>query len=307
MSGESQKLQHGEVTLCPICGEDAFWPVSFFDPASDRIVRRGEGYYWRLCRRCGNATPSQRASRAELQSYWERNRVDESAFSVTDGLWARRVWESDIWGRRTYDFVSPRIRTAGRRLLDVGCGLGGTIARFSAEGWQAHGLDPDPNTKPFHDRLGISTQIIRFEEAVLQPPYDLVCIAHAIYFLEDPKDSIRRIRDLLSPDGLCVVVYSHLFSSLNIGRPALAHTWYPTRSSLVYLLNQEGFELIASQTMKGSDMLLFQAGDPPAPKGRPWQALWMHRTQGLRHRTLGTFLRAGLSSSRTIRNALSRH
>jgi SAM-dependent methyltransferase len=285
---------------CPICGFDQFWKISFIDPENGEIVRRAHGYHWRLCRNCGNATPSVKAARAQLQAYWEKNRIDEDAFAVTEQLWSQRIRESDVWGRRTYDFALPWIKSTGRRFLDIGCGLGGTVARFSSAGWDASGLDPDPNTKTVHDRLGIDVRIARFEEAKLCPPYDVICVAHAIYFLEDPKQSVSRVRDMLSEEGLCVVVYSHLFSALNVGRPAFAHTWYPTRESLVYLFEQEGLKLMDRRVSRGSDLLLFGLGKCRKPHGHPWKALVAHRSQIIRHETIGRAMRGALKFYRKI-------
>ena len=292
----AEKTRH-----CPICGNGSFWPVSFIDPESGRVARRSHGYYWRLCQRCGNAAPSVKIDRTELQAYWEKNRVEESSFQVTADVWSQRLAESRVWGQRTYEFVHPWVQFSGRRFLDIGCGLGGTVVCFAAHGWQASGLDPDPNTKPFHERQGIETTIGRIEEVALQGPYDVIGVAHAIYFIEDPKEFTRRMRELLSPEGLFVVVCSHLFSSLNLGRPGLAHTWYPTRDSLLYLLEQGGFELVARQTMKGSDMLLLRRSEPRQPMGRPWSALLCHRTQLLRYHTIGRLLRAGGFFYRRVR------
>ena len=286
---------------CPICGNARFWPVSFIDPESDRVARRSRGYYWHLCKKCGNAFPSVKPGRAELQVYWEKNRVEEGSFEVTGEVWSQRLADSEVWGQRTYEFVHPWVQSPGRRFLDIGCGLGGTVACFAAHGWQASGLDPDPNTKPFHERQGIDTTIGRIEEAALRGPYDVICVAHAIYFIEDPKDFTRRMRELLPGDGLFVVVCSHLFSPLNVGRPGFAHTWYPTRHSLLYLLEQEGFELVARRTMKGSDLLLFRPAEPRRPTGRPWSALFAHRTQLLRYHTMGRLLRTGGFFYRRIR------
>jgi len=302
MIGAVANPSEARAVSCPICGAERFWTVSFFDPDTGSIVLRTHGYYWRLCRNCGNAAPSIRVSSSELQAYWERNRLDGSVRPVTENLWKQRMRESEVWGRRTYDFVRPWIKDCRGRFLDIGSGLGGTVAKFAAEGWKAFGLDPDPNTKPFNDRLGINVQIARFEEAELHPTYDLVCVAHAIYFLEDPKESLLRIRGLLAEDGFCVVVYSHLFSSMNVGRPALPHTWYPTRDSCVYLFGQEGFDLVAKKSLRGSDMLLFRlASAARQASGRPWHALALHKSQTLRYRTIGTVLNATRSVYRKFR------
>lgn len=287
---------------CPICGATKFWAVSFLDPDTDRVTKRKTGYFWRLCCRCGNATPSIRPSRSSLQAYWERNRVEESTFRVTEDVWSRRLNESRIWGERTYEFVKPWASVPTGRFLDIGCGLGGTVSVFAEHGWQAGGLDPDPNTKAFHERQNIQTQIGRIDEVELAPPYEVICMAHAIYFVDEPREFLERVRDLLSPGGLFVVVNTHLFSSMNVGRPGLPHTWYPTRHSCVCLFGQAGFQLIADKSVRGSDMLLFQtASTARRVSGHPWQAWLLHKSQIPRYRTIGTALNAARAVYRKVR------
>lgn len=275
---------------CPICREGGFWPVSFIDPASGKVTKRVSDYHWRLCRNCGSSYPSFPIGRNELQRYWDQNRVEESTFRVTDEVWARRLSDGAAWGRRTYDFLSPCVKSKGRRFLDVGCGLGGTVAVFQEHGWDAHGVDPDPNTKPFHEKQGLQTRIGRFEDVPRESPFDVICIAHAIYFIEDPRNFVQQVRKALSQDGLFMILSTHLFSSMSIGRPGYAHTWYPTIGSLIYLLEQEGFEIIRSRSLKGSDMILAKVSGFKHPKGHPWKALIAHQTQCLRHKTIGRVL-----------------
>lgn len=287
---------------CPICSAGKFWIVSFLDPDTDRVTERGTGYFWRLCCRCGNASPSVKPSRESLQAYWESNRIEESAFRVTEEVWQRRLAESRIWGERTYEFVQRWATVPTGRFLDVGCGLGGTVSVFAGRGWQASGLDPDPNTKVFHDRQNIETQIGCLDQAELSPPYDVICMAHAIYFVEEPREFLARVRKLLSPSGLFVVVNTNLFSSMNVGRPGLPHTWYPTRHSCVYLFQQEGFELMASKSVRGSDMLLFRVSATAGQvRSRPWHAWLLHKSQTLRYRTLGSALNAARAIYRKVR------
>ena len=286
---------------CPICDCGEFWPVSFIDPATDRVVLRTNGYHWRLCRTCGSASPSVRICREDLQKYWDKNRVEESSFRVTREVWDRRLAECKVWGKRTFDFVAQWTRPDGRRFLDIGCGLGGTVARFQENGWDAYGLDPDPNTKAFHEEQGLRTRIGRFEDEPAGEAFDVICIAHAIYFVEEPRAFVRQVRKTLSDQGLFVIVSTHLLSSMTAGRPGFAHTWYPTRESLFYLLEQEGFEILATRSTKGSDMILARASGAKKPKGYPVKAWLAHTTQTLRHRTLGRLLLLGLNLVRGLR------
>jgi len=241
-----------------------------------------------------------------LQQYWDNNRVEESAFRVTAEVWARRLGDSRVWGKRTFDFVAPWVRPGGRRFLDIGCGLGGTVACFQGNGWDALGLDPDPNTKPFHEEQGLQTRIGRFEDASMEPAFDVICIAHAIYFVEDPLAFVQQVRKALSERGLFVIVSTHLLSSMCVGRPGFAHTWYPTRESLIYLLEQEGFKILRSRSLKGSDLILAEASVPRKPTGHPWKAWLAHKTQSLRYQTLGRILLLGLNFVRGIRKVWKR-
>ncbi len=286
---------------CPICEGNSFWPVSFIDPVTGHIIRRSEGYSWRLCKNCGSASPSLQPPREDLQQYWDKNRVEESAFRVTDEVWARRLADGAVWGKRTFDFVVPWVSTGGRRFLDIGCGLGGTVACFKDNGWDAQGIDPDSNTKFFHEKLGLHTRIGRFDTTAQEENFDVICIAHAIYFVEDPRAFVQQVRKTLSERGVFVIVSTHLLSSMSAGRPGFAHTWYPTLESLIYLLEQEGFEILCSRSMKGSDMILARASVSQRPQGAPWKALLAHKTQRLRFQTLGRILLLGLNFVRGLR------
>ena len=69
-------------------------------------------------------------------------------------------------------------------------------------GWDAEGVDADPSTARFHRELGIRVRIGQFEQIEATSGYDLIHIAHAIYFITDPMDFIRGVRARLGPGGL---------------------------------------------------------------------------------------------------------
>ncbi len=66
---------------CPICDERSFWPVPFADDPDIARWRADLGslsdYEWRLCRRCGNAYPSQPPDLRVLERLWAQKRADQ--------------------------------------------------------------------------------------------------------------------------------------------------------------------------------------------------------------------------------------
>lgn len=274
---------------CPICGGHASWPIPFVDEKSGETLKRTSGYRWCLCRQCGTAYPFPAPSLPELQAYWDRNRIEGDAAPVTEDVWRGRLQASKVWAQRTYDFVLPHVRSNTRRFLDVACGLGATVALFGEKGWEAEGVDADPNAQEFHQRLGIRATIGQIENVDTANRYDLVGIAHAIYFITDPRGFVCRVRDMLAQDGLFVVVLSDLLSTLCAGSPQYAHTWYPTTDSLTYLLEREGFKVVASETTHGSILVLARklSGAHARPQGHPRRTYLSFLSHGWRYRLIG--------------------
>jgi SAM-dependent methyltransferase len=300
------RMKHDTGRPCPLCGGNDFWPVSSCGTSSEVTAFHIEGYHWRLCKHCGNATPSHKVSREDLQAYWNGIRLNETEMKENSQIWDKRLADGFLFGRRTFDFLRPHLRTGQRKLLDVGCGLGATMAVFQEAGWEVHGFDPDPNVAPFHERLGLKTTIARAEEISFPDNMDIILVAHAIYFMEEPLEFLRQVRQKLAPDGCFVVLLTHLFSSLQPGRPGFVHTWYPTKASLCATFSREGFRLADSSSKHGSDLLLFKAAPPSRQSGHPRMALLAHKTQTLRYQTLGRIFRLAQKVVRAFKRFRSR-
>ena len=94
------------------------------------------------------------------------------------------------------------------------------------------GIDVDAATKPFHEKLGIQTRIGRFEDDTTPGQFDVIQIAHAIYFITDPMGFLARVRAKLVPGGAFLVIISDFLASTDNGKPSYAHTFYPCAASM---------------------------------------------------------------------------
>lgn len=278
---------------CPICNEAAFWPIpSAADPAIAR--RRAEagddgGREWRLCRRCGNAYPAHQPGLAVLQRIWAASRGDEALSpEARNAAWAYRRAAGRAGAARSFRLFAPLIAKRPGRFLDVACGLGETVRVFADNGWDAEGIDADPTMASFHREIGIRARIGQFEQIETTSSYDLIHIAHAIYFITDPMNFIRAVRARLKPGGLFCIVLADLMANADANLPGYAHTFFPSGASMRYALALAGFEVVLKRTISGSIYIAARpAAAPRLPAIWPAGILLLYRTKTARHALLG--------------------
>ncbi len=276
---------------CPICAHETHWPVAFNREAAVDGWRREAGdvapYDWRLCKTCGNAYPSKQPDLRVLARMWAVNRTADDANTDAATVTHRR-FISRAGAERSYRLFAPLAGTRAGRFLDIACGLGETVNIFATNGWDAEGIDADPSTEAFHRELGIRTRIGQLEDVEIGSNYDVIHIAHAIYFITDPMKFLRTVRERLAPGGLFCLVLADFMSSLDPALPSYAHSFFPTASPMRYALALAGFETVFSRREKGS---IFLAARPAAAVDTPsvWPfGIWLlHRTKTLRYVLLG--------------------
>lgn len=102
-------------------------------------------------------------------------------------------------------------RTEIRRLLDVGCGRGGTAAWFAREGWGAVvGVDRDAASIEYarlrYPSLTFFSQDAGQLDALRLAPFDLVYLFTALYAFEAQPAALRAMRQVCRPGGALLVV-----------------------------------------------------------------------------------------------------
>lgn len=142
--------------------------------------------------------------------------------------------------------------TPGGRLLDVGCGSGAFLAQMEALGWQADGIDPDPEAVASARTAGLNVSqgtIRDLDAAGHRSRYDAVTLSHVIEHLHDPAGDLRLLRDLVRPGGLIWIATPNLEALglrrfgrdwINLDPPR--HLVLFNRGSLERILRAAGFE-----------------------------------------------------------------
>lgn len=282
---------------CPICGATASWPIAWRSTPEVETARKEAGardsYGWRLCRRCGNGYPTSAPDRRLLAGIWTAARSSDGQDSeLTERQWKARRTAARIQAERSYRALAPLLAGRVGRFLDIACGLGETVRCFADHGWEAEGVDADPTMLPLHRELAIRSRIGQIEDLEIGRIFDVIHIAHAIYFITDPVQFLRRLRAHLTEDGLLCVVLSNFLSSFGNDMPSYAHTFYPNAASMQFTLALGGFKTVSVEKVPGSIYIIARPGAADPPRVHTLALLWRYRTHRLRTAVIGGSARA---------------
>lgn len=101
-----------------------------------------------------------------------------------------------------------RVR-AGERVLDVGCGMGGLLARLEAAGVRATGVTPNTahaaHIKSKWPRIPLIESTLEKVDAAATPKFDAIINAESFQYI-DPDAGMRQVRALLAPGGRWVMI-----------------------------------------------------------------------------------------------------
>jgi SAM-dependent methyltransferase len=276
---------------CPICQTNESWSIGGTLEPEIAAWRAEAGltgaYSWQLCKTCGNGYPSEPPLPAVLDRFWQYNRRVEGLGLSEKAVWQRRLAMSRMGAERSYKIFAPLYKKPPGQFLDVACGLGETVRKFRDAGWQAKGIDRDASTKPFHEKHQLRTKIGRFEDEPVADRYQMIHIAHAIYFISEPMAFLRRVRAELANDGLFGVVISDFLAAHAEGQPGYAHTFYPCAESMRYALALAGWEPFFSRRIGGDIYIAARPIQTNLPTINTQKIYRRYRTKDLRFALLG--------------------
>lgn len=123
------------------------------------------------------------------------------------------------------DVLIPRGQD-GLRALDVGCGAGGLLSALERAGWEVTGVEWDSQAAALA-RRNATHPVLEGDFRQMSLPrgaYDLVVLSHVFEHLDDPINTLGRIKDLLAPSGRAVLFYPNPES---LGARIYGKAWFP--------------------------------------------------------------------------------
>ncbi|GAH46903.1 unnamed protein product [marine sediment metagenome] len=146
-------------------------------------------------------------------------------------------------------------------LLDIGCSAGFFIACLKRYGWDVRGIDISEWATNFaREKLDLDVLMGSIEDVEISDRFDVITMYHILEHLPHPLQSLKKVSEILSNDGVLVVKGPNLASFDRIwhgtnwrGYTDQSHLYYFTPKTYQMLLERAGFLI---------QKIVFQYWDP---------------------------------------------
>jgi len=214
----------------------------------------------------------------KTSSHW-RKRLGRSVEASVAKLGTRRGFE-----RVASFFLDPTIVSpfGARRMVDIGCGAADYMVRLREAGWNALGLEPSPHAaERARKTYGVNVVEDVFPSNKLpRGAFDLVTAQQVLEHLDNPLDSLEKMRDLLRPSGRLLLTVpnaaswsSRFFGAAWIGWDLPRHLTHFTPHSLSEMVRECGFRVLRVHSIRQGGWIRTSASladDVGLPASRKW-------------------------------------
>jgi 2-polyprenyl-3-methyl-5-hydroxy-6-metoxy-1,4-benzoquinol methylase len=189
--------------VCRVCdgslelawrGERTGYEPSAFSHSCHSVGAHGDLY---RCTDCGTVNQPALPRGTELHDLYR---------AVSDGAYLDEEEGRRRSARRLLNLLGRYVQRG--RLLQVGCGHGLLLDEARRRGYEVEGVELSIEAARYaHERLGLPIREMAVEEAVFDGrSYDAILLVDVLEHLDDPVAALRRLRALLAPGGVLLVV-----------------------------------------------------------------------------------------------------
>ena len=223
-------------------------PVCETPPECGLFVK--DGFRHVKCRTCGLIYVSLILREDILEQYWR----DEKAWAaVLDSQPQREI------DRLKYQYGLDLVawRVPGRRLLDIGPGVGGFVQVAAEDGWQTMALELNQENSKRLEEHGHKVIVKHLEVADLpSASFDLISLWEVLEHLVDPGLTLTEVRRLLAPGALLLILVPNVDSLVTRLLHEKSHTFgghshlnHFSPRTLPALLKKMGFMILEMETV----------------------------------------------------------
>lgn len=237
------KNQIYEITPCNICSSKISEIISKKGKFNETVINR-------ICKNCSNIYVSPRLKKEFLKSYYETIYSKDYNKDIKDiGL---LMIKRDEKAKKRLNFLKKNIKLSENlNVLEIGCSSGNFLNLLKQEGLNVIGIELS--------QIDIEIAKKYFDLEILNDFFEnlnfsnkefyLICLFHVIEHFQNPKEALKLIWNLLSPDGFVYIETPSVLRApgLTYRSEFFRNVHLNTFSPLTFkaLLVKTGFNLIA--------------------------------------------------------------
>lgn len=190
------------LTHCPLCEHETFRPHR---TCRDHTAS-GELFDIVECEACGFRFTNPRPSADEMGRYYESADYtphQDTSQGLLDVLYrGARLYTL----RSKHRLVSSLVPHSPGRLLDFGCGTGEFLNLCHSKGWDAQGLDPDPQAQAVAaHKYGVAVDDPAQLRTMPDDHFDAITLWHVLEHVPDLVATVEQLKRTLAPSGTLLV------------------------------------------------------------------------------------------------------
>lgn len=246
---------------CPFCKKNSFKFIS--NKFDDRY---GFKKYFKIfkCNNCLHKFVSHSFSTKDLQNLYSKF-YPRSSFTIKDykplqlSKYKFLSWFDGDNG--THKYVPRNVK-----VLDIGCGFGGSVGYHASRNCEAYGVEADSSIKKVVDHFGLNIKNGLFNyQDYKRNFFDYVTMDQVLEHMTDPVQTLKDISKILKPTGVVVVNVPNseswgakIFRSKWIHWHTPYHLQHFSKKSIQLAAKNSDFNMVSIKTFTSSEWLYYQ-------------------------------------------------
>lgn len=191
-------------------------------------------------------------------------RIFQEQLAESEKMWAsEREEDKNADKKRFFRYIQmfKKYVYGGRKLLDIGCFTGVFLECAKDAGFSPSGVEIHEDKATVAARKGFPVKVGDFENLDVGEVYQVVTLWESLEHMNNPRLVVQKVRSILSDQGIIVFTVPNgdalsvkVLSHHLVWLTGSGHKNMFTPSAVVYLLRDNGFELVELRTIGGPYM-----------------------------------------------------
>ncbi|MBW3129845.1 class I SAM-dependent methyltransferase [Hymenobacter profundi] len=201
-------MSYERLEACPVCGKLDFQNKLVVE---DKSVSK-ESFAIQQCTACKFQLTNPRPDAAHIGRYYESDEY-VSHNSGAAGLINQAYKVARFFTLRRKVALLNRLVPSKGKLLDYGCGTGHFVAAAKSDGWQVHGLEPNPRAREeAMRRVGANVGTPEDLGKLPAGSFDVITLWHVLEHVHTLNETLRQLIQLLKPEGVLIIAVPNVES-----------------------------------------------------------------------------------------------